>query len=533
MNFSIVNRGIVLLDLAIALAMGAITSPAATANAPRQLVPGAELFRDDTVHRLEIRIPASGIEQLRQEPRKYVRATIREADAVYENVAIHLKGSTGSFRPIDAKPALTVNFGKFASGQRFHGLQKIHLNNSVEDPSYLNERIGSELFRTANVPAPRVGWALVELNGRSLGLYVLKEGFTPDFLRLHFSDTSGNLYEGTGYDVTESLDRDEGDGPDTQEDRKALAAAVLEADLARRWKRLEDVLDLERFMNFMALEVMLGHRDGYCLSRNNYRIYHDPASGKMVFLPHGMDQLFGRADMPWQPQMGSLVAQAILQLPEGRRAYRERFGSLLTNVFDIPTLTRQMERWGATIEAQLSGPDARALARAAADLKERVAHRRRSLLEQLAEPEVRPLPFANGAARPAEWFAVDAPDGGVMDRVPAPDGTASLHIRAGPRTLAAWRNTVLLAKGRYRFEGRARTKNVQPLAFGNNRGAGLRVAGIPQAPYDLTGDQGWTPLRVEFDVTVAERTTQLVCELRAKHGEVWFDLESLRIVRLP
>src|SRR5204863_7513253 len=97
---------------------------------------------------------------------------------------------------------LTLNFAKFRPEQRFHGLRKIHLNNSVEDPSYLNEVLGSELFRAAGVPAPRISHALVELNGRPLGLYLSKEGFTEDSLGLYFHQTNGALYEPRlGYDV--------------------------------------------------------------------------------------------------------------------------------------------------------------------------------------------------------------------------------------------------------------------------------------------------------------------------------------------
>ena len=121
-------------------------------------------------------------------------------------VGLHIKGRVGSFRPIDDKPALTLSFDKFTPGQRFYGLRKVYLNNSVEDPTYLNEALGSELFRAAGVPAPRVGLAKVELNGRPLGLYVLKEGFAEEFLALYFRDPKGNLYDNdTGHDVDERL----------------------------------------------------------------------------------------------------------------------------------------------------------------------------------------------------------------------------------------------------------------------------------------------------------------------------------------
>ncbi len=97
---------------------------------------------------------------------------------------------------------------------------------------------------------------------------------------------------------------------------------------------------MDHFVAFMAMEVMLGHRDGYCLARNNYRVYHDLDSGKMVFFPHGMDQLFGNPDAPWQPHMAGLVAKAVMETTEGNRRYRASFASLLTNIFRVPDASR-------------------------------------------------------------------------------------------------------------------------------------------------------------------------------------------------
>ena len=45
-----------------------------------------------------------------------------------------------------------------------------------------------------------------------------------------------------------------------------------------------------------------GHRDGYCLARNNFRVYHDVDSGRFVFFPHGMDVLFGNPRAAIEPR---------------------------------------------------------------------------------------------------------------------------------------------------------------------------------------------------------------------------------------
>ena len=175
----------------------------------------ADVFKDGSLLRLQLGISADGMKSLRAESRTYVRVTVRHATNVLHDVALRLKGRTGSFRNLDDKPSFTLDFDRFVPEQHLHGLSKIHLNNSVEDPGCLHEKLGAELFRTAGIPAPRVSHALVELNGRKLGLYVLKEGFATEFLAQHFRRTDGNLYEpepGPGSDVTGAMRRSSGAG---------------------------------------------------------------------------------------------------------------------------------------------------------------------------------------------------------------------------------------------------------------------------------------------------------------------------------
>ena len=110
---------------------------------------------------------------------------------------------------------------------------------------------------------------------------------------------------------------------------KALANALKEPDLTERWRRITPLLDVERFAAFAAVEVLTGHHDGYTMDKNDYRIYHDPASGQMVFLPHGLDQLFVKADEPLFPDWKGMVAKAVLTTPAGQRQYLEKMATLL------------------------------------------------------------------------------------------------------------------------------------------------------------------------------------------------------------
>ncbi|HTI69003.1 MAG TPA: CotH kinase family protein, partial [Candidatus Limnocylindria bacterium] len=161
-----------------------------------------QLF-DGPIQTVDIRVLAKDMRILRSSggwgggggKRPEVPATVKFGTNVFEKVAIHIKGAAGSFRQIDANPALTLNFGKLNPEQSCFGHRKLHLNNSVQDNSLMNELVASRMFNEAGVPTPRVSHAIVILNGRTLGMYVMKEGWDKPFLKRNFGSSKGNLYD--------------------------------------------------------------------------------------------------------------------------------------------------------------------------------------------------------------------------------------------------------------------------------------------------------------------------------------------------
>jgi hypothetical protein len=510
------------------------TLPSASSSLKGASLPGADLFKPGDVHRIQIQITSENLAALRKEEREFVRATVSDGAAIYSNVAVHLKGSIGSFRPLDDKPAWTLDFSRFNPDQKFHALRRIHLNNSVEDPSYCNEWLGSELFRKAGIPAPRVSYAVVMLNERRLGLYVLMEGFTEDFLSCYFKRVTGDLYEpGEGHDVNQRLKRNSVHADsEGRSGLESLAQAALETNPDQRWARMEKTLDTDQFITFMALEIVLCHRDGYCLARNNFRVYEDADSGKVLFFPHGMDQLFGNPDLPWKPHMAGLIAKAALETSEGKTLYNKYFGTIFTNLFVAPLLSAEVDRIVAGFRSSLPQGEFAGVQKATTALKERILARQLSLWRQLAAPQPESLVFKDGAVHLGRWIPADRPANGRIDETETPDGKPVLHILTQSETSASWKATALLDRGRYRFEGKAKVSGIKPLRQGIHQGAGLRLAGRQRQSPDLVGPGAWQTLTEEFEVDTDGTEIQFLCELRAEAGEAWFDLESLQVVRL-
>jgi spore coat protein CotH len=352
------------------------TSAADTAGAPpARPLPGAEIFDTPTVLAFQLQLDATNLTALRERPREYTPIAVTVNGRAYNQVGAKLKGAAGSFRDVDDRPALTLHFARWVDKQRLYGVRRLHLNNSVQDPSYFNEYVASDLFRAADVPTPRVAWATVRLNERDLGLYVLKEAFDKEFLDIFFGENKGNLYDG-GFlrDIQQPLERESGEGPADHGDLKALHAATQIEDHQRRWDRLSQLLDVHRFATYSALEVMLADWDGYPLNRNNYRIYFRQQDGRAVFLPHGMDQLFQRSSMELDTGWTGAVAWSLFDTPQGFSLYKSRCRDLLTNVFQLERMTNAIARAVEAIKPVQ--PD---ILNRAADLQSDIARRVRNV----------------------------------------------------------------------------------------------------------------------------------------------------------
>ncbi len=497
----------------------------------------ATAFFAGPIPTFDVRIASNALNSLRQEPRKPVLATVVVGSEVFESVSIHVKGSAGSSRSVDDNPALTLNFGKFKEGQNAFGLHKLHLNNSVQDPSRMDELVASTLYRKAGIPTARATQALVILNGRDLGLYVLKEGYDKAFVRRNFPtdpEAQGNLYDG-GFvrDIDQDLVRDVGRGTNDYADLQKLRDAVNEPP-ATRLARLGAILDLDHFLTYCALQSIMDDWDGYPRNRNNYRLYHDPVSGRFHFIPHGMDQLFANVAQPLDPGWSGIVAQRYFELPGSREHLLDRIGSLSSNLFTVRVLTNILDP--ATVRltnalAMRPDPERQELMQHINGLRWRLLERAAQIPQQL---ELRPRPITfdeHGEMRVGGWLPRPDTGNGVAEILTFPEGNRVFHLVArSPGTVAGFRAPMRLPAGDYQLSARIKTANLEPLVDERGVGAGLRIGGSRRTN-SISGTHDWTTIHHELHLSEA-RDLEWVAEIRANGGEAWIEANSLRLTRL-
>ncbi len=298
-----------------------------------ELDPSTVLFPEDEILRIDISLPPESLDALRADPYGDALGSLSFGGVTFPQVGVAIKGGYGSFRTIDQKAALRINLDAFSSGARLRGMEHLTLNNMVQDSSCGHERQVYRLLRDAGIPAPRVAHAELYMDGAYRGLYLLVETVDDQFLQRWFDDPNGNLYEGAyGPDLTASgiwgLEWDE-QGSDDVDDRSellAIAELLAQAPTEDLADDLEALIDLDRTLPGLAVEVLVGHWDGYFYSPNNYRLYHEPSTNQTTLLLWGTDQTFGWTGDPWGPA-GDL-AWWILEVPSLRARFDEALADM-------------------------------------------------------------------------------------------------------------------------------------------------------------------------------------------------------------
>lgn len=494
---------------------------------------GLELF-SDRIHNIQIEISESTMREVEADHRPYGRTKFTINGTVFPSAGLKLKGAAGSYRHFDEKPAFTINLDKFRKKQSYDGVDKFHLNNAAQDETFLHEWLGSEMFKVIGYPHPRVGHAWVALKDGEKRLYVVRENYNPKLLERFFANTKGNLYDG-GFlqDIDADLEKDAGEGDDDRRDLAKLREALSSEDFLQRLADVPDLIDMDRFMVFMAMERLLCHWDGYSCNTNNYRLYFDPESGKAVFLPHGMDQLFGGLDMDMFEYTSPMLSSFVMGSNRWRKDYRRVVMDLYDRLSQIDWDQRIDERGrilNRAIEAFPQEETSGFLDRVE-DLKGRVRERFRILKEQLASEEPTPTSIAvNEPMRLSNWYenkdreeiTIRIPEGNQKEKI-------RINIPKDGEGYGGIESSDLFTKGTYEFRGRFRLTSVQPLEDAEET-VMWRLSNNEEW-VRMGNTEDWESFSIETRVIEDQRRLVMGIALRAKRGVLVIDPDSLQLIK--
>ncbi len=302
-------------------------------------------------------IEGSCLAQPAPSPFETYHASVTVDGTVFTDVGLKKKGFFGSLD--SEKPSLKVKFDEFVSSQEYLGLEKLTLNNSRQDPSYVRQCVTYQMFAAASVIVPRCNFAHVRVNGTDLGIYVNVESIDHRMMKKRYADGRGPLYEGTLSDFRKdwlgTFDP-KGDGDKT--DLVPLANVVDNAPDGTFVADAGAEIDVDRFITYWAMEILTNHWDGYANNRNNFFVYNDPTSKKIDFIPWGVDGALqpgatfgplGSTTGPVAITANGGLAHRLATIPETRQTLFDRERALLTSIWSESTYVAEVNRMEALI----------------------------------------------------------------------------------------------------------------------------------------------------------------------------------------
>jgi len=313
-------------------------------------------------------------------------------------VAVRKKGFLGSLST--SKPSLRLKFDEYVEGQGYMGMERMTLNNSLQDPSYVRQCLAYGVFAAAGVPAPRCNFADVTVNGEHLGLFVHVETVKKRFLRRYFEDDEGKLYEGTLSDFRQGWVNTFGLGTNKNQvdDRRELNALVraLEVQEVDLLEAIEPLVDVDAFLTFWAVESLVAHWDGYAGNTNNFFVYSDPTDGgRFRFLPWGVDGTFRPPeDRPDQALLATgVLARRLYLEPATQARYVARMRELLDTVWVEDTLFAEVARMEALVVPLLGEAERVDVLASIAEVRGFLSSQRGRVEAELASPPLWEVPL--------------------------------------------------------------------------------------------------------------------------------------------
>ncbi len=225
---------------------------------------------------------------------------------VFQNVGVHYRGASSFlFVAEGRKRSLNIKLDFVNKDQNFHGYRTFNLLNSNGDATLMKAVLYYQVAREY-LPAAKVNFARVAINGEYWGVYANTQQEDRDFVKDWWKTTGGTRWKAPGSpwgraglnylgaDVAEYKKIYE---IHTKDDPKAWQAlmnvcrVLTETPLDKLESELAPIFDVDGALRFLALESTFINDDGYWVRASDYNLYLDE-KGKLHIYVHDGNEAF-------------------------------------------------------------------------------------------------------------------------------------------------------------------------------------------------------------------------------------------------
>lgn len=235
----------------------------------------------------------------------YVKTQMFHNSIQWYDVGIKYKGNS-SLTASSGKLPFRVKMNQYESeniaisNQKFYGFQELSLSSNYNDASFMREKVTCDLFREAGVKAPQTAFYEIYVDYGDgpvyFGLYTMVEVVSDNMVKSQYGSASGNIYkpdgdaasfqEGTfNTDQFEKKNNEASDWSDVENLYNILNSGDRLTNNTVWKSKLEHVLNVDQFLNWLAVNTTVQNWDTYGNMTHNYYLYTNHTDGKINWIP--------------------------------------------------------------------------------------------------------------------------------------------------------------------------------------------------------------------------------------------------------
>ena len=271
------------------------------------LANGQSFYDINTINTIEITFQESNWDQILDQyyaagDEERLVGSVSINGQVFDSAGIRYKGNS-TYNANQVKNPLNIKLDHIIDDQTIEGYGTLKLANAAKDPSFIRETMSYEIARNY-MDASQSNYANVYINGTHLGLYTSDQSVDKFFMRTHFGSDENTHVKG---EITSS-----GGGPpsggvweyygedsssyynlyDMKSDYGWDELIDFLAVLNNNNEYVDDVLNIDSHLWFLAFSNLLVNLDGPINNPQNYYLYKDD-NGKLNPMPWDLNESFG------------------------------------------------------------------------------------------------------------------------------------------------------------------------------------------------------------------------------------------------
>ena len=276
------------------------------------------IFDDSRVRRIEVSLDQADWNQMWAdvESKYQAKADVNVFGEELQDVGFRMRGQFSLRMSGDKKP-WKIDTDAYIADQEYHNLRQLMLLNNIGDAGLLKEKLAYEMMRFAGLPASFVSfvelWIDIRDDGQDpiyWGVYSMVERVDNKYIGNRFGRDAkgGNLYKAShaqrgpmdliyhgdsieDYPVQNgqyAYGKMNNEAEADYSDIVALCRVVDGTEYAsdeELIQTLEDNLNVDAFLRYLAVNTIIDNWDSYVYTGNNFYLFNDSVSGRFEWIP--------------------------------------------------------------------------------------------------------------------------------------------------------------------------------------------------------------------------------------------------------